>query len=247
MSKETFPIRWRGKTSGPHDIDALRNMLEKGDVSLMHEISLDGRWISLEEFLAQRPKRAPAPVVVVQKPVQPPEPPPRPPGPPPIPPEELFYVAKGGQKQGPHTKSTLQQLIHAGVLSSDDLAWKEGIPDWTPLARLVDFPALGAASNPFSAVRQPPPPAVTQMPVPPSSAPSQPATSKSRVAYILLGLFLGGLGIHNFYAGYGGKGLIQLLLTLLTGWLVIPLLVVLIWVIVEVCTVTQDADGHPFT
>jgi hypothetical protein len=29
--------------------------------------------------------------------------------------------------------------------------------------------------------------------------------TKSRVAYVLLGLFLGGLGIHNFYAGYTGK------------------------------------------
>jgi TM2 domain-containing membrane protein YozV len=243
MSKESYQIRWRGKVSGPHDIDALRTMLDKGDVSLLHEIFAAGRWISLEEFLVQTPKKAPAPVVVVQKPA----PPPKPPGPPPIPPEELFYVAKGGQKQGPHTKSTLQQLIHAGVLSTDDLAWKEGVPDWTPLARLVDFPAPGAVSNPFSATRQPPPPpAVTQTTLPPSFAPSSPSTSKSRVAYILLGLFLGGLGIHNFYAGYTGKGVTQLLLTLLTGWLIIPLIVVLIWVIVEVCTVTQDASGHPF-
>lgn len=29
-------------------------------------------------------------------------------------------------------------------------------------------------------------------------------TPKSRLAYILMGLFLGGLGVHNFYAGYNG-------------------------------------------
>ena len=28
----------------------------------------------------------------------------------------------------------------------------------------------------------------------------------SKVAYVLLGIFLGGLGIHNFYAGYAGRG-----------------------------------------
>ena len=71
--------------------------------------------------------------------------------------------------------------------------------------------------------------------------------TKSRTAYVLLGIFLGGLGIHNFYAGYTGKAVAQLLITLLTGWLIIPLIAVGIWVIVEVCTVTKDANGTPFS
>lgn len=70
--------------------------------------------------------------------------------------------------------------------------------------------------------------------------------AKSRVAYILLGLFLGCLGIHNFYAGYSGKGVAQLLITLLAGWLVLPVLAVSIWVIIEICTVTKDASGKAF-
>ena len=72
-------------------------------------------------------------------------------------------------------------------------------------------------------------------------------TGKSRTAYVMLGIFLGMLGIHNFYAGYGGKGVAQLLLTLLTGWLIVPLLVVWIWVIVEICTVSVDAQGNAFS
>jgi len=140
MSKETFPIRWRGKTSGPHDIDALRAMLDKGDVSLMHEIFADGRWISLEEFLAQRPKKAPAPVVVVQRPVQPPQPPPRPPGPPPMPPDEFYHVAKHGHAQGPYPKSALKQLVAAGVIGREELAWKQGMPSWKPLHELIELP-----------------------------------------------------------------------------------------------------------
>lgn len=39
---------------------------------------------------------------------------------------------------------------------------------------------------------------------------------KSKVAAGVLGILLGGLGIHNFYLGYTGKGLAQLLITLLT-------------------------------
>lgn len=70
--------------------------------------------------------------------------------------------------------------------------------------------------------------------------------SKDRIAYILLGIFLGVLGVHNFFAGYTGRGIAQLLITIFTGWLFVPLLIVWIWVIVEVCTVTKDAQGTPF-
>ncbi len=88
---------------------------------------------------------------------------------------------------------------------------------------------------------------------PPPQVPQVPSVAvrksgKSRVAYILLGLFMGGLGIHNFYAGYSGKGLAQLLLSLFGILLLgIPNLAVGIWVIVEVCTVKQDATGQAFS
>lgn len=68
--------------------------------------------------------------------------------------------------------------------------------------------------------------------------------SKSRLAFILLGIFLGGLGIHNFYAGYYGRGIAQLLLSLSGICLFIPWLLVCIWVLIEICVVTQDASGN---
>ena len=71
--------------------------------------------------------------------------------------------------------------------------------------------------------------------------------AKSRVGYVLLGLFLGVLGIHNFYAGYVGRGIAQLLISIFIGWLIIPLIAVIIWVIVEICTVSQDAKSVAFT
>ena len=67
--------------------------------------------------------------------------------------------------------------------------------------------------------------------------------NKSRLTYILLGVFLGGLGIHNFYAGYVGRGISQLSLTLLTVWWVFPLIAIWLWVLIEVCTVEKDAKG----
>lgn len=75
-------------------------------------------------------------------------------------------------------------------------------------------------------------------------APVRPERSvKKRVVYILLGIFLGGLGIHNFYAGYAVRGITQLLLTLLTCGL--GALAVGIWVILELCIVSVDACGIP--
>lgn len=39
---------------------------------------------------------------------------------------------------------------------------------------------------------------------------------KSKIAAGLLGIFLGSLGVHNFYLGYTGKAVAQLLITILT-------------------------------
>jgi hypothetical protein len=68
--------------------------------------------------------------------------------------------------------------------------------------------------------------------------------ARSRVAYIILGVFLGTFGIHNFYAGYSGKGVAQLLITVLSCGILS--LAVWIWVLVEIYTVTADTSGVPF-
>ena len=39
---------------------------------------------------------------------------------------------------------------------------------------------------------------------------------KSKVAAGLLGIFLGSLGVHNFYLGYTGKAVAQLLISILS-------------------------------
>ncbi len=71
--------------------------------------------------------------------------------------------------------------------------------------------------------------------------------AKSRVAYILFSVLLGLFGfpgIHNLYAGYTSQGLIQLLVTVCSCWILwLPMYV---WSIVEVCTINQDADGIEF-
>ncbi len=69
---------------------------------------------------------------------------------------------------------------------------------------------------------------------------------KSGYLYILLGWFLGTIGLHNFYAGYFWRGTVQMLLTL-TSWLFafIPLLFVAVWAFLEILLVNHSADGLP--
>lgn len=74
--------------------------------------------------------------------------------------------------------------------------------------------------------------------------------AKSKMAAGLLGIFLGSLGIHNFYLGYTGKAVGQLLLTLL-GWILCGLgpIAAWIWGLVEGImilsgSINTDAEGN---
>ena len=70
---------------------------------------------------------------------------------------------------------------------------------------------------------------------------------KSRVLFIILALFLGWFGVHNFFAGYIGRAITQALITIFLGWLVFPLVVISIWNIGECFLVNSDANGIPFS
>lgn len=66
---------------------------------------------------------------------------------------------------------------------------------------------------------------------------------KSKMAAGLLGIFLGGLGIHNFYLGYTGKGVAQILLSFCFG-------IGAIWGLIEgililTGNIDKDAKGIP--
>jgi len=68
---------------------------------------------------------------------------------------------------------------------------------------------------------------------------------KNRTVYILLAIFLGSLGIHNFYAGRNLWGILQLLITI-TSFLTlfISLIPLYVWILIEIIIVTRDSDGR---
>lgn len=60
----------------------------------------------------------------------------------------------------------------------------------------------------------------------------------------MLGVVLGLFGIHNFYAGYYGKGALQSLITVALGPIYIGLIMTGIWVLIDLLTVRHDGYGH---
>lgn len=73
---------------------------------------------------------------------------------------------------------------------------------------------------------------------------SYPYPPKSRLTYIILALFFGSLGIHNFYAKRSGCGITQLLLTLLSFGCLAPISA--LWSLIEILAVDKDGNNVPF-
>ena len=64
---------------------------------------------------------------------------------------------------------------------------------------------------------------------------------KSKIAAGLLGIFLGCFGAHNFYLGYTGKAVAQLLLTILT--LGFASVITGIWALIEAILILSSSTG----
>jgi len=171
----------------------------------------------------------------------------------------MYYLLINGQRTGPYEPQDIKRMLQQGAIGFDTQFWKDGMLSWETVGaqrHLFETAHQQTSARPTQSYNQPqynqqqygqpqygqqPMQVYQQMPVqhyygnPP----------KNRLAYILLALFLGGLGIHNFYAGYTSKGVAQLLLTLLLFWTILVPIAVWIWTIVEMVTVDHDAQGNP--
>ena len=147
----------------------------------------------------------------------------------------MWYYEQNGNRMGPVDEATMRGLIADRTISIDTLVWTNGMTNWTPLQQ-----TQLAAGLPV-----PPPMSQTAtISLQYHSVPSQHhPDAKDRVAYVLLAVLLG-CGIHNFFAGYNTKGIIQLLVSVLSCGIL--WFFMWIWAIIEACTVTQDANGVRF-
>ncbi|MFN5057356.1 MAG: GYF domain-containing protein [Verrucomicrobiota bacterium] len=145
----------------------------------------------------------------------------------------MWYYEQNGNRIGPVDEATMRGLIANRTISIDTLVWTNGMANWTPLQQ-----TQLAAGLPV------PPPMPGNPPASPYHAvPSHHPDAQDRVADVLLAVLLG-IGIHNFYAGYTTRGIIQLLVSILSCGIL--WFFMWIWAIIEACTVTQDANGVRF-
>jgi TM2 domain-containing membrane protein YozV len=136
-------------------------------------------------------------------------------------------IGTDGLQYGPVTAEQLRAWIAAGRANARTMAQVEGSPEWKPLASYPDFSFLTNA----------PPPA------PPFVQPTD--HLKSKLIAGLLGIFLGGMGVHRFYLGYIGIGIAQIIVTICTFgvghfWGLIEGILILTG-----STITTDAEGYP--
>jgi TM2 domain-containing membrane protein YozV len=94
-----------------------------------------------------------------------------------------------GEDCGPFTIRQLQAMWLAGSITAETLHWMEGYTEWMPL----DF--IREDLEPPVVVARAVPVAAATMPAVGLAAP------KTRLLYVVLAFVLGGLGVHNFYAG----------------------------------------------
>jgi TM2 domain-containing membrane protein YozV len=241
---ETYYIRVRGRVQGPMDVDRLKELASKGQLSRSHELSVDSKnWNPAgnmtEVFERVRPSKpkepeveskaggtmppAPAGGIVPQGTANP------------YAPtgvgmaKEWHYTINGAQ-MGPVAASEIIELIRHKSLIRDDLVWKNGMPQWTPAAYLPEF--VSAFSKPGKTFRF-----------------TEPGTSnrKSKMVAILLLLACGLLGAHAFYMGNTLRGIlylvaaviyvtIQILIVSTTGQVNVPLSIAP-WVIVAIAMI----------
>lgn len=64
----------------------------------------------------------------------------------------------------------------------------------------------------------------------------------NKIVYIILAIFFGTLGIHDFYAKYYVRGIIKIVLTLTF----IGVYISLIWSIIDAFKIRQTKDGRMF-
>jgi TM2 domain-containing membrane protein YozV len=155
---------------------------------------------------------------------------------------DTYFLLLNGQQTGPYTVNQMRSMWQTGSINSATSYWQEGMASWRVLADIrpfLDGPASNQVNNQV---------VVNQVSQTGFAQPVLIHPPKSRGVFIVLGLFFGCLGVHNFYAGYSGKGVAQLLITVLLGWVFgLGLIITAVWALIEIIAVSTDAHGMRMT
>ena len=240
---DTYYIRWKSQVSGPFSPNDIKSMLLEGQITKHHQVSGNmAEWTPLQETDAFRVDCRPSlainqvdvsvgvsaalgqstaktvaiPDVVADHQklrLMPKDN---------ISTQDRWYYAENGNTEGPVTMWELRQLIDTGTILKNYPICKEGEERWV---RAGDaFSSFWHSSpSPSSYAEQPPQVIVARC-------------TKSKVTAGILALCLGGLGVHKFYLGMIGQGILYLLFF----WTYIPAIIAFIEAI-HYLTMTEEA------
>ena len=117
-------------------------------------------------------------------------------------------IGTDGRQYGPVNAEQIRRWLAENRLHAQTLVQMEGVPVWKPLGSLAEFAAdLNAV----------PPPVI----LPPGAVA---ARASHKIAAGIFGILLGSLGIHKFILGYTGAGLVMLLVSVLSCFILSPLM-----------------------
>ncbi|MCO8122987.1 GYF domain-containing protein [Stieleria sp. TO1_6] len=142
-------IRFRGRTIGPLTPDKVKDMVRRGQVTRMHELSGDGlSWMKADEFGNFFPRAAAVNSELTA-------------GASSVPPggagagatapsandnvNAQWYAHVNGEKQGPVSLDQMRLYQEAKILKKDSLVWKSGMDAWKPAAQALPELFGGAA------------------------------------------------------------------------------------------------------
>jgi TM2 domain-containing membrane protein YozV len=117
-------------------------------------------------------------------------------------------IGTDGRQYGPVNAEQIRRWLAENRVHVQTLVQTEGASDWKPLDSFPEFTAeLNAVPPPV----MPPPPTVS-------------ARASSKIPAGICGILLGSLGVHKFILGYTGAGLVMLLVTVLSCFILSPIM-----------------------
>ncbi len=70
--------------------------------------------------------------------------------------EDAYMVTKNGIPSGPYPASYIREMMHRGEVQPSDMAWKNGMPQWVPLAAVAALVPLAMQTDAMSGLSQVP-------------------------------------------------------------------------------------------
>lgn len=133
-------------------------------------------------------------------------------------------IGTDGRQYGPIGAEEIRRWLAENRVNAQTLVQADGVPEWKPSISFSEF---------ASEFKSAPPPIA-----PPTAA----SRASGKIPAGVCGILLGSLGIHKFILGYTGAGLVMLLVSLLSCFILAPImhLIGLIEGIVYLCKSDED-------